>query len=100
MLRNRAYLGQARSGTAVNTNAHDPIVTQAEFDAVQSTSSLHRPHDGSVARKALLGGLVHCAGCGYKLQIAGNKDASGESFPSYYCKGRSSKGKCPERATI
>jgi site-specific DNA recombinase len=100
LLRNRAYLGEARSGSAVNPKAHEPIITQAEFDAVQSTSTLHKQHDGSVASKALLGGLVHCAGCGYKLQIAGSKDSSGESFPSYYCKGRTSKGRCPERATI
>jgi DNA invertase Pin-like site-specific DNA recombinase len=100
LLRNRAYLGEARSGSAVNPNAHEPIVTAAEFDAVQSTSTLYKQHDGSVASKALLGGLVHCAGCGFKLQIAGNKDRSGETFPSYYCKGRSSRGKCAERATI
>jgi hypothetical protein len=100
LLRNRAHLGEARSGSAVNPNAHEPIVTQAEFDAVQSRSTLHKQHDGSVASKALLGGLVHCAGCGFKLQIAGNKDGAGQSFPSYYCKGRSSRGKCPDRATI
>ena len=100
LLRNRAYLGEARSGSVVNPDAHEPIVTQAEFDAVQGTSTLHKAHDGSVSSKALLGGLVRCGGCGLKLQIAGNKDRAGVSFPSYYCKGRSAKGKCPERATI
>jgi site-specific DNA recombinase len=101
LIRNRAYLGEARSGPVVNRNAHEPIVTRAEFDAAQSTSTLYKQHDGSVSSKALLGGLVRCGGCGYTLKIAGNKDRDGESFPVYYCKGRSAaKGKCPDRATI
>lgn len=46
-------------------------------------------------------GLARCAGCGYTLKIAGNKDRyTGESFPVYYCKGRSAKGKCSDRASI
>ena len=101
LLRNRAYLGEARSGSVVNPDAHDPIVTQSEFDAAQSTTTLYKQHDGSVASKALLGGLARCGGCGYTLKIAGNKDSSGESFPVYYCKGRSAaQGECPDRASI
>src|ERR687888_2782342 len=101
LLRNRVYLGEARSGEVVNPTAHEPIVTQAEFNAAQTTSTLTRAHDGSVASKALLGGLVRCGGCGFTLKIAGNRNAhTAESFPVYYCKGRSSKGRCPERASI
>jgi site-specific DNA recombinase len=100
LIRNRVYLGEARSGSVVNPKAHEPIVTQAEFDAAQSNSTLLKPHDGSVSSQALLGGLARCAGCGFTLKIAGNKDSAGESFPVYYCKGRSSKGMCPERATV
>jgi len=101
LLLNRVYLGEARSGSVVNPDGHEPIVTQAEFDAAQAVATLFKPHDGSVASKALLGGLVRCAGCGFTLKIAGNKNPhTGESFPAYYCKGRSAKGMCPERATI
>ena len=101
LLRNRVYLGEARSGGVVNPKAHEAIVTQAEFDAAQSTTTLSHPRDGSVASKALLGGLVRCAGCGFTLKIAGNRNKeTGESFPVYYCKGRSSQGKCPARASI
>jgi site-specific DNA recombinase len=101
LFHNRVYLGEARSGQAVNADAHKPIVTQAEFGAAQSTTTLSKAHDGSVASKALLGGLVRCGGCGFTLKIAGNKDRhNGGSFPVYYCKGRSAKGRCPERATI
>ena len=101
LLLNRVYLGEARSGSVTNPAGHEPVVTQAEFDAVQSTSTLYKQPDGSVASKALLGGLVRCASCGFTLKIAGNKNPhTGVSFPSYYCRGRSAKGMCPERATI
>ena len=101
LIRNPVYLGQARSGTVVKENAHEPIVTRAEFDAAQSTTkSLFGQRDGSVASKAMLGGLVRCAGCGHTLKITGNTDKrSGERYPVYYCTGRYASGPCPARAT-
>src|SRR5919106_2455360 len=38
LIKNPAYLGQARSGAVVNDEAHEAIVTRAEFDAAQSTT--------------------------------------------------------------
>src|SRR5215207_4288325 len=101
LVRNRAYLGEARSGAHVNREAHEPLVTQAEFDAVQQRSTLLQPRDGSVASQALLGGLARCAGCGHTLKITGNTTAkTGERYPVYYCVGRYAKGNCTARATI
>ena len=72
LVKNPVYLGQARSGSVVNDQAHEPIVTQAEFDAAQSTKkSLFAQRDGSLASQALLGGLARCAGCGHTLKITG-----------------------------
>jgi len=102
MLANRAYLGEARQGEIVNPDAHEPIVTRAEFDAAQAGRTLLAPkHDGSIASQALLGGIVRCAGCGHTLKIAGSTDGrTGERYPTYYCTGRYAKGLCPARATI
>jgi site-specific DNA recombinase len=101
LIKNRVYLGEARSGKYRNPRAHEPILTQAEFDAAQSTTTLLRAHDGSVASKALLGGLARCAGCGHTLKIArGIVRKTGERFPVYYCHGRYAKGTCQARATI
>jgi recombinase len=75
LVKNPAYLGQARSGTIVKEEAHEALVTRAEFDAAQSvTKSLLKPRDGSLAEKAILGGLARCAGCGHTLKITGNTD--------------------------
>jgi hypothetical protein len=59
LVKNPVYLGQARSGTFVKENAHEPLVSRAEFDAAQSVKkSLFQQRDGSVASQAMLGGLV------------------------------------------
>ena len=102
LVKNPAYLGQARSGKVVNENAHEPIVTRAEFHAAQSVSkSLFAQRDGSVASQALLGGLARCGGCGHTLKITGNTDkTTGARYPVYYCVGRYASGPCPARATI
>src|SRR5262249_5032940 len=102
IVKNPAYLGQARGGSAVKENAHEPLVSRAEFDAAQSTrKSLFAQRDGSVASRAMLGGLVRCAGCGHTLKITGNTDRkSGERYPIYYCTGRYASGPCPARATV
>lgn len=101
MLQNSVYLGQARSGKTVNNDAHEPLVTQAEFDAAQTVKkSLLKRRDGSLAAQTLLGGLVRCAGCGHTLKITGNTDQkTGERYPIYYCTGRYATGLCPSRAT-
>jgi DNA invertase Pin-like site-specific DNA recombinase len=101
LVKNRVYLGEARSGKYVNPRAHERIVTQAEFDAVQTQRTLLKPHDGSVASLAMLGGVVRCAGCGHTLKIAGGRiRSSGERYATYYCTGRYAAGRCPARATI
>lgn len=102
LVKNPVYLGQARSGAIVNNAAHEAIVTQAEFDAAQSTKkSLLSQRDGSVASQAMLGGIARCAGCGHTLKITGNTDKkSGRRYPIYYCTGRYASGPCASRASI
>jgi DNA invertase Pin-like site-specific DNA recombinase len=102
LVKNPAYLGQARSGRIVKEGAHEALVTRAEFDAAQSvTKSLLKARDGSLASQAMLGGIARCAGCGHTLKITGNTDRKrGERYPIYYCTGRYASGPCPSRASV
>ena len=102
LVKNPVYLGQSRGGGFVNDHAHEPLVTRAEFDAAQSVKkSLLKPHDGSLASQAMLGGLARCAGCSHTLKITGNTDRrTGERYPVYYCTGRYATGLCSSRATV
>ncbi len=66
MLRNRAYIGEARRGDLFNPKAHKPIVSQRLFDAVQG-KQVAREHTGKAAAESLLGGLVVCDECGRRM---------------------------------
>jgi hypothetical protein len=101
LLQNRVYLGEARSGKAVNPKAHAPIVTRAEFDAAQAARSVLATPKNALASQALLKGLARCAGCGHTLKITGSYlRSAGRRVPTYYCHGRYAKGLCPARAVI
>jgi site-specific DNA recombinase len=101
LIKNPVYVGQARSGAIVNNDAHEPIVTQAEFAAAQGGKTLLKSAKNSLSAQTLLKGLIRCAGCGHTLKIAGSYDKKTESrYPTYYCIGRYAKGHCASRATI
>ena len=51
--------GRREAASIVKEDAHEALVTRAEFDAAQSvTKSLLTPRDGSLAEQAMLGGLA------------------------------------------
>ena len=58
MIRNRAYLGEARSGEFVNRKAHPPIVSQLLFDRANAVHGRPPKHNGSIVGQLLLSGLV------------------------------------------
>jgi site-specific DNA recombinase len=100
LLRNRVYLGEARGGRSVNSAAHEPLVTQAEFDAAQAGETLLPTRDGSLSAQALLTGILRCAGCGHTLKISGSTDKkTGIRTPNYYCRKRYASGHCPDPAS-
>ena len=68
----RSTSARRAAGKYVLEGAHEPLVSRADFDAAQATRTLLKARDGSIAGKALLGGLIRCAGCGHTLKIAGN----------------------------
>lgn len=93
MVARRVYLGEAHNGGLVNTAAHEPLVTRAEWEAAQAAPLL-RP-----ARRAgsLLAGIVRCAGCGQTMSRNGG---GSRGYAYYECRGRSSFGVCPAHAKI
>jgi site-specific DNA recombinase len=97
IIRNRVYLGEARSGEYVNPDAHEPLVTRAEFEAAQGDRTVATPRNGD---GLLLAGLVRCAGCRYVVKPDTMKDRDGSRLGLYRCRGRHAAGKCPAPATI
>jgi site-specific DNA recombinase len=89
LIRSRTYLGQVHVGGLVNADAHEPLVSEALWQAAQTGGTRAYPKKGS----SLLTGLVRCAGCRYALE-------SSAAMDRYRCAGRHAGGTCPEPVSI
>jgi len=99
MLRNRAYLGEARGpGDVVKTDAHEALVSMDLWERVQARQATYQPRKGTVAEQARLGGLITCAACGHKLRVMGTT-VKGKRVASYVCHARFAGGDCPAPAS-
>jgi hypothetical protein len=97
LLRNRVYLGELSYGLDrrfVNTNAHEPIVDLATWQAAQNPKGRQLARPRSERRGYLLSGILRCAGCGYSLQ--GTTTSRGKTI--YRCTRRHAGGLCPAPA--
>jgi site-specific DNA recombinase len=92
MLKNRVYLGELRDGPNLKLNAHEALVTEAEFEAAQR--SVPRAPRSMVDGPALLAGLVRCASCGHIMSRRATKQVI------YGCAVHHSGGRCPKPASI
>src|SRR5271165_6982293 len=81
IIKNRVYLGYAYRGDRVNRQAHEAIVSVAEWHAanlapVRAAARGKKPN--------LLGGIARCAGCRYVLAPGKSRwGATGEDVPGY-----------------
>jgi site-specific DNA recombinase len=98
IIRNRVYMGHAYRGDRTNTNAHEPIVTEAEWHAANAAPVRCSPRG---KRPNLLGGIARCAACRYVLApgVSG-WGAANAPVPSYRCRAAHTAGVCPEPAAI
>jgi site-specific DNA recombinase len=91
---NRVYLGEVRLGEWVNKDAHEPLVDRAMWEAAQIH---HPPPARRGGPRALLAGLVRCAGC----QGTMTPDSTSDGWAAYRCKRRPRRGgRCSAPAII
>jgi DNA invertase Pin-like site-specific DNA recombinase len=98
VVRNRVYLGEARAGKIVNPDAHEPIVTLAEWNAANKARGVHPGHSGKGS--GLLSGLLRCGGCSYAMKPKMGKTRHGKDFLEYGCKPDKAGGRCPAPASV
>jgi DNA invertase Pin-like site-specific DNA recombinase len=99
IMRNRVYVGEARSGAYRLPGAHEPIVERGIFGAVQVTQTATAQLAAS-RRSTLLAGLLRCSGCGRSLHSNADRRPSGETRPRYECRGGGIAGCCPEPVRV
>ena len=93
IIKNPAYLGEARSGRHTNAEAHEALIDRATFEAAQAAR-------GATPRSsdpALLAGLIRCASCRYALKPDRMSLRSGDRARIYRCRGRHAGGTCEHR---
>lgn len=98
IVRNRVYLGEARAGKIVNPDAHEPIVTLAEWQAANKARGVHPGRSGKGT--GLLSGVLRCGGCSYAMKPKMGKTRHGKDFLEYGCKPDKAGGRCPAPASV
>lgn len=97
VIANRVYLGEIRlrvgGDLVVNRSAHEPLVDRRLWEAAQIRHP--RPAHGTKQPRALLAGLVRCAGCRGAL----TRSSSG-GWTAYRCQSTRSGGRCKSRAIV
>jgi site-specific DNA recombinase len=96
LIARRTYLGEARGGGVVNTDAHPALVTRGEFEAA-NVAQVDGRHSRGSDGGALLAGLLRCAGCGGALSRVSN---GARGYHNYKCKKRNGSGVCEAPAGI
>jgi DNA invertase Pin-like site-specific DNA recombinase len=87
ILRNPAYLGQARGpGGVVKHDAHEAVVDPELFRGAQAVKGKYYPRNGSMAAQTVLAGIVHCAECGHRLQVTGRTLPDRSRTAMYVCR--------------
>lgn len=83
ILRNKTYLGGVQFKNKWYPNLHQPLISQVEFDKIQTILASH-----STSRKYiyLLKGLVYCSDCGNLMNATCAYNHQGKPYLYYHCK--------------
>jgi site-specific DNA recombinase len=91
LLTSRTFLGEVSIQTSVKgepeilKNAHEPLVTEREWEVAQRRERYPYVRNGSIASQTRLAGLVRCATCGRPMAICGTARKNGVRKASYIC---------------
>jgi site-specific DNA recombinase len=91
ILGNDVYIGTLRCGRRVTENAHPPILTREEFEAVNAARTKQPIPPGDTTRDRILLGIAYCAGCGKTLKQVRRPRRDGTYAVAYYCKNAASE---------
>jgi site-specific DNA recombinase len=98
LIRNRVYLGEARAGSIVNPDAHQPIVSLAEWNAANRARGVAPGRSGRST--GVLSGILRCGGCSYAMKAKQSRTRHGKDFLEYACKPDKAGGRCPAPAAV
>lgn len=97
LIRNRVYLGEARSGEFIRPDSHPAIVDAETWSRAQV--DVDRPGQ-RVGSGGELSGLLRCAGCSFSMKPDSMRKRDGAKQGIYRCRGKFSFGTCTSRASV
>lgn len=97
LVRNRVYLGEARSGDLVKTGAHKALVDEETWQQANRPRGLRMASTGNAA--GMLSGIIRCAGCSFALKPSMGKTRHGKRRREYRCRPDKAAGRCPAPAS-
>lgn len=98
VIRNRVYLGEARSGDIVKVGAHPPLVDEQTWLAANQRRGERRPSTGNAS--GMLSGILRCAGCSFALKPSMGRTRHGKLRREYRCRPDKAVGRCPSPASV
>jgi site-specific DNA recombinase len=97
IVRHEVYLGTVAKQGHRNENAHEPLVSTAEWRKAQNVHSIVANTSGE---GFLLAGLLRCAGCSYGMAGSSYGSKATGQTRQYVCKRRHGSGTCTCSANI
>lgn len=97
ILRNPFYAGRIRRDGVFYKGAHQPVVTQSEFDLVQRYLG-RKDRARPVSHAFPYTGLIRCGACDRMVTAEQKTNAYGSRYIYYHCSRRSLGPRCRERS--
>ncbi len=100
LARREVYLGVISKGDIRNEEAHEPLVSKADFLRAQDTFAKANGDTGAAETRHVLNGIIRCAGCSRLMSGRGYKQKNQPRIIQYQCKVHHTAGDCPSAANV
>jgi site-specific DNA recombinase len=94
------YTGVASKGKHRNENAHEPLVSKADFLMVREAFAKNNGGGPNNETRHVLNGIIRCAGCSRLMSGRGYKQKGQPRVIQYQCQVNHTTGTCPAPANI
>jgi site-specific DNA recombinase len=95
LTRREVYLGVVCKGDIRNENAHDPLVSKADFVLARKVFAKNNGGGPNNETRHVLNGIIRCAGCARLMSGRGYKQKGQPRVSQYQCQVHHTTGDCP-----
>ncbi|WP_026908917.1 recombinase family protein [Paucisalibacillus globulus] len=97
ILSNKLYIGYVSFAGENYKGVHEPIITEEQFNRVQTLLERHKGHNAHKAKESLLSGLITCSCCGEPYMTYTTNSKKHGKYRYYICRARRFPSEYPEK---